>query len=129
MVLQKNKSVKGFYTSDASAGDFVVKPNTGDLKPDITTVSPSSKSVSAASTKYTVTVRTKGTWKVEIPAELFWITAKVSRVDGDTGSSVTTKGDGNGTVVITVGLNNTNARREGVITIAGQKHKIKQEFR
>ena len=129
VVLQKNKSVKGFYTSDASAGDFVVKPNTDGLKPDITTVSPSSKSVSAASTKYTVTVRTKGTWKVEIPAELFWITAKVSSVDGDTGSSATTKGDGNGTVVITVGLNNTNARREGVITIAGQKHKIKQEFR
>jgi hypothetical protein len=65
---------------------------------------------------------------VVIPSGINWLTATVSSAAGATGSSLTTPGNGNGTVVINVTLNVTNARREAEITIAGVKHTIKQEF-
>jgi hypothetical protein len=64
-----------------------------------------------------------------IPSSANWLTATVSSAAGETGPSATTLGNGNGTVVINVTLNVTNARREAEITIAGIKHTIKQEFR
>jgi hypothetical protein len=129
VVVQKNSTFNGYYTSGLSAGDFEVAANTSGLNPEITSVSPLNKSVSAAATSYTVTVGTAGTWSVVIPSSVNWISATVSSVGGATGSSFTTPGSGNGTVVITVALNVTNARREAEITIAGIKHTIKQEFR
>jgi hypothetical protein len=97
--------------------------------PGITSVSPRNKSVSAAATSYPVTVGTAGTWSVVIPSSVNWISATVSSVGGATGSSFTTPGSGNGTVVITLALNVTNTRREAEIMIAGIKHTIIQEFR
>jgi hypothetical protein len=129
VILQKRKSFRGYYGSDRSAGDFRVEPNDDGQQPDVTTVSPASKSVSAAAITYTVSVTTKGTWSVEIPADLTWITATVSSASGPTGPSATTQGSGNGSVSITVAQNTTNTRREGNITIAGFTHRVKQEFR
>jgi hypothetical protein len=128
VVVQKSKTFKGYYTSGRSAGDFEVVANTSGLNPEITSVYPLNKSVSAAATSYTVTVGTAGTWSVVIPSSVNWISATVSSVGGATGSSFTTPGSGNGAVVITVALNVTNDRREAEITIAGIKHTIKQEF-
>jgi hypothetical protein len=129
VVVQKNSTFNGYYTSGLSAGDFEVAANTSGLNPEITSVSPLNKSVSAAATSYTVTVGTAGTWSVVIPPEANWISATVSSVGGATGSSFTTPGSGNGTVVITLALNVTNTRREAEIMIAGIKHTIIQEFR
>jgi hypothetical protein len=129
VVVQKSKTFKGYYTSGLSAGDFVVDPNTSGINPEITSVSPLNKSISAAATSYSVTVGTAGAWAVVIPSSVNWITATVSSAAGETGPSATTLGNGNGTVVISVTLNVTNARREAEITIAGIKHTIKQEFR
>jgi hypothetical protein len=129
VVVQKSRTFKGFYTSGLSAGDFVVDPNTSGINPEVTSVSPLNKSISAAATSYSVTVGTTGAWAVVIPSSANWLTATVSSAAGETGPSATTLGNGNGTVVINVTLNVTNARREAEITIAGIKHTIKQEFR
>jgi hypothetical protein len=129
VVVQKSKTFKGYYTSGLSAGDFVVDPNTSGINPEVTSVSPLNKSISAAATSYSVTVGTTGTWAVVIPSSVNWITATVSSAAGETGPSATTLGNGNGTVVISVTLNVTNARREAEITIAGFKHTLVQEFR
>ena len=129
VVLQKSGLFKGYYTSDRAAAAFSVLPNTKNVQPDITSVSPLSKFVPAAETTYTVSVGTEGAWSVVIPDSLTWITATVSSAGGATGPSTTTGGTGDGTVTITVALNTTNTRREGSITIAGLTHKITQEFR
>ena len=129
VVVQKSKTFKGYYTSGLSAGDFVVEANTSGLNPEITSVYPlKNESVRAAATSYTITVGTAGAWAVVIPSSANWLTATVSSVAGETGPSLTTPGDGNGTVVINVAQNFTNVRREAEITIAGIKHTIKQEF-
>jgi hypothetical protein len=129
VILQKRNTFKGYYSSDRSAGEFLVLPNSNGLDPDVTSVSPLSKFVPAAAITYTVAVNTKGTWSVQIPADLTWVTATVSSANGVTGPSTTTQGDGNGTVTITVAQNGTNTRREGLITIAGLTHELTQEFR
>jgi hypothetical protein len=129
VVVQKSRTFKGFYTSGLSAGDFVVDPNTSGINPEITSVSPLNKSISAAATSYSVTVGTAGAWAVVIPSSVNWITATVSSAAGETGPSATTLGNGNGTVVISPTLNVTNTRREAEITIAGIKHTLVQEFR
>lgn len=129
VIVQKRNTFKGFYRSDRSAGEFFVQPNTGGLTPDVTSVSPLSKFVPAAATTYSVSVNTKGTWAVEIPASLTWVTATVSSGRTPAGPSATTPGSGNGTVTITVAQNTTNTRREGLIKIAGLTHKVTQEFR
>ncbi len=128
VVVQKSKTFKGYYTSGLSAGDFEVVANTSGINPEITSVSPLNKSVRAAATSYTVTVGTAGIWDVVFPSSVNWLTATVSSAAGETGSSLTTPGNGNGTVVINVTQNVTNARREAEITIAGVKHTLKQEF-
>lgn len=129
VILQKRDSFNGYYVSDRSAGEFLVLPNTKGLRPDVTSVSPLNKFVPAAAITYSVSVSTKGTWGVEIPADLTWVTATVSSDAGTTGPSTTTQGDGNGTVTITVAQNGTNTRREGQIKIAGLTHTLTQEFR
>jgi hypothetical protein len=129
VVVQKNASFKGFYTSGLSAGDFVLQPNTKGVAPEITSVSPTSKSVRAAQTTYSVSVGTAGAWDVKIPTDLTWVTATVSTVAGGSGGSATTPGNGNGTVTITVAQNTTYTRREAQITIAGVTHTINQDFR
>jgi hypothetical protein len=129
VVVQKSRTFKGFYTSGLSAGDFVVDPNTSGINPEVTSVSPLNKSISAAATSYSVTVGTTGAWAVVIPSSVNWITATVSSAAGETGPSATTLGNGNGTVVISPTLNVTNTRREAEITIAGIKHTLVQEFR
>ncbi len=133
VTVQKANTCKGFYTSNLSAGEFVVLPNTSSTAAEFTTVSPSRKSVSAATATYTVSVGTSSptdTWRVTIPAGLVWITASVSSAGSTTtGSSTTVTGVGNGTVVITVAANATMIRREGIISIAGFNHKIEQDFR
>jgi hypothetical protein len=125
VVVQKNSTFRGSYLSGLSAAAFTVEPNTGGLKPEITSVSPKNKSVSAAATTYTVTVGTTGAWNVSIPKTTPWITATVSSV----GSTSTKSGSGNGTVTIKVAVNPTYVRREAEITIAGFKHTITQDFR
>jgi hypothetical protein len=129
VILQKRDTFNGYYTSDSSAGGFSVVPNTGGLRPDVTSVSPLNKSVSAAAITYSVSVSTKGTWGVVIPADLTWVTATVSSAAGGVGPSATTQGSGNGTVTITVAQNGTNARREGKVNIAGLIHTLTQDFR
>jgi hypothetical protein len=57
------------------------------------------------------------------------VTATVSTVAGGIGPSTTTPGSGNGTVIISVAQNTIYTRREAVITIAGVRHTITQEFR
>ena len=114
---QKNSTVKGFYTSAGSAGSFVAQPNTNNVEPEITSVSPLNKEVTAAATTYKVTVTTAGAWTVKIPSTVTWVTA------------TPLKGTGNGTITITVAKNATNTRREAEIKIAGFTHTLQQEFR
>jgi hypothetical protein len=129
VVLQKSGLFKGYYTSDRAAAAFSVIPNTSNVAPDVTSVSPLGKFVPAAETTYTVSVGTKGAWDVVIPDDVPWVTATVTSAGGATGPSTTTGGSGNGTVTITVALNVTNTRREGSIKIAGLTHTVTQEFR
>lgn len=129
VVVQKNRTFKGYYTSGLSAGNFVLQPNTAGIPPEITSVAPTSNFVRAAPSRYTVTVGTAGPWDVQIPADAFWVTATVSTVAGGIGPSTTTPGNGNGTVIISVAQNTIYTRREVVITIAGVRHTLTQEFR
>lgn len=129
VVQQRNRTFNGFYNSNLSSGNFLIAANRTGLAPDITTVSPQSKDVSAARISYDVYVGTAGQWEVNIPASAFWITATVSTASGGTGSSTTTTGIGNGYVTITVALNTEYRRREASIRIAGVTHTIKQDFR
>jgi len=128
VVQQKQDSFLGYYVSDGSTAIFQVVPNTGNVDPDITTVSPTSKEISAAGGTYTVTVKTKGDWAVSVPARADWVTATLDSSAG-TGPSTDVQGSGDGTVVITVDQNFLYARRSVVVVIAGIEHKIQQEFR
>jgi hypothetical protein len=123
VAVQKNNTFNGFYISGFSAGAFSVQPNTSGLNPELTSVSPLKFDAPAAATTYTVSVGTTdpNAWSVSIPLEAFWVTAVQYTAASD--------GVGNGTVVITLGLNALYERREAVITIAGVQHTIKQDFR
>jgi hypothetical protein len=130
VVQQKRDKFRGFYTSQSSYKAFDVIPNKGKSKvePDVFVVSPSSKDVSAAASTYTISVQTSGDWTVEIPADVFWVTAEVAS-EGASGPSDTTVATGNGTVTVTVGQNTTFGRRKATLTVAGRQHELTQEFR
>jgi hypothetical protein len=125
---QKKDSFRGYYISDGSTARFDIVPNQGSVQPDITSVSPKSKMVSAASQSYTVTVKTTGAWTVEIPLDAPWVTAVVNSSAGS-GPSDETDATGDGTVVFTVATNALYARRKAIIRIAGIDHELTQEFR
>lgn len=128
VVQQKRDSFIGYYLSDGASASFSVVPNKGGVQPDVVSISPRSKEVSAAAQSYTVTVKTTGDWSVVIPATEPWITATITS-NGLTGPSDTTTGEGNGTVTISIQQNLTYARRKATIRIAGIDHQITQEFR
>ncbi|MEY3894506.1 MAG: hypothetical protein RLZZ214_25 [Verrucomicrobiota bacterium] len=128
VVVQKNRTFKGAYNSGLASGAFVIQPNTAGIAPEITSVSPTSKDISAAATTYNVSVGTAGAWDVKLQGNT-WVRATVSTVAGGIGPSGTTLGNGNGIVTITVDQNLTYTRREAQIKIAGVTHTITQDFR
>ena len=129
VVQQEANTFKGYYVSSGAAAAFRLSPNKDGKEPDVTTVAPRSKKVTAAATTYVVTVQTAGRWRVKIPTDVKWVTARVSSVNGKVGDSATTAGNGNGKVTITVAKNTTYTRRSATITIAGVRHELTQEFR
>jgi len=129
VVQQRNRTFNGFYTSNLSNGNFLIAPNRTGIAPAITSVSPLSQEVSAASISYNVYVGTAGLWEVNIPRVFPWVTATVTTAAGGTGSSRFVTGNGNGYVTVRVAINPEYRRREAVIRIAGVYHTIKQDFR
>lgn len=143
--LQKNGLITGYYDAGGSNGLVTLAANDGGV-PDITVVTPVSKSVGNGALVYTVDVQTSGLWQVILPSELIvnteageiaWATAEIvaggyviTPGDETTPPVVsTTIGDGNGTVRITVLENDTFREREASIEIAGVRHKLKQDYR
>jgi hypothetical protein len=133
VVQQKQESFRGFYLSDGSAASFNVAPNKNSVQPDVTSISPRSKTLPAAGGTYTVTVKTEGEWTVEIPDSLIdfnsiRLTAIITS-NGVSGPPEEVQGNGNGTVTFTVDPNFSYSRLKMDIIIAGIKHELTQEFR
>lgn len=136
VVLQKTARITGHYTDSFNGGHFNVTPNDGQI-PEITAISPTSKSVSAAAIVYEVRVQTPGQWQIVVPQDATWVTAEITSggySEPSTDPAVpsvpsTVIGEGNGVVRITLEQNKTNRRRETRLEIAGINHKIQQEFR
>jgi hypothetical protein len=119
VVLQISKSVKGFYSSPSSMGSLVLAPNSGKIKPPVPAViSPTSHDSPAIGDTYSVTFTAAGPWEVTIPSAVKWVTVSP------------TSGSGNGSVKVTVAPNPSvgGGPREAEITIAGQPHKITQQY-
>ena len=119
--------VRGYYTSAFSNGGLSVTPNDGSI-PDITVISPVNQKLfngAGATQTYTIDVRTQGAWQVVVPAGLNWATVAVVGADAAT----PLVGNGNGTVTITVGSNETTAQRVLRINIAGVTHTLTQDYR
>jgi hypothetical protein len=117
VMIQANNVCRGYYTSGRSSATFRVLPNTSGAEPDITSLTPTRRFTSAAPISYTVTIKTRDAWTVDIPADATWITASPR------------SGQANGVIVITLQQNTTNARREARINIGGITHRVTQEFR
>jgi hypothetical protein len=119
--------VRGYYTSAFSNGGLSVTPNDGTI-PDMTVLSPVKQKLfngAGATQTYTIDVRTQGAWQVVVPAGLNWATVAVVGADAAT----PLVGNGNGTVTITVGANETTAQRVLRINIAGVTHTLTQDYR
>jgi hypothetical protein len=128
----------GMYMDTSSKGFFSVAPNDEKLpqvgeypppgkspKGTVTpTLSPPSKDIPKSGESYTVSVAGTGDWKVVIPANVNWITVKITNNNGTVSPALT--GNGSAIVSITVAANSTTKVREATITIGGARHKIRQ---
>lgn len=125
VVQQKNATVNGYYVGAGSAGFFDVSANTSGLQPEITVISPKSKTVPAAGGSYSVVVTAVGAWAVEVPTTATWVSVATT---SQAGAGLLT-GTGNGTVIIKVEPNPIYRKEEIVIKIAGISHTITRDFR
>lgn len=125
VVQQKSGTVNGYYVSARSAGSFGVTANSGNLQPEIASISPKSKTMAAAGGSYAVTVTAVGAWRVELPSTVNWVSVTTT---SQTGAGVFT-GSGNGTVIVTVRASSSMTRDEVELKIAGIGHTITREFR
>ncbi|MGA0900414.1 MAG: binary toxin-like calcium binding domain-containing protein [Luteolibacter sp.] len=142
---QKSGLITGYYDTRASNGLITLAANDGTL-PEITIVTPRTKSIDKSAEVYTVDVQTSGLWEFVLPDELIvdtdsgevaWATVEI--INGnyviDPGDDTTPSllsnsiGDGNGTIRITVLENDTFQQRQAHIEIAGVKHRLEQDYR
>jgi hypothetical protein len=128
----------GMYMDTSSTGFFSVAPNDEKLpqvgeypppgkgsKGTVTpTLSSPSKDIPKSGDSYGVSVAATGDWKVVIPANVNWITVKITNNNGTVSPTLT--GNGSAIVSITVAANSTTKVREATITIGGAPHKIRQ---
>ena len=136
---QVDKTVNGFYEAATwDGGLFSVTPNTTGLKPptvavptdpiivpgEVNSISPESKSMTAAAGSYDIDVRGTDNWSVSIPSSASWVSAEVSNDDGSDFGALTGRHDGK--VAITVAENTGLETREAIITIGNKTHKITQ---
>jgi hypothetical protein len=126
----------GMYMDTSSTGFFSVAPNdeklpqVGDYPPPgkgpkgTVTLSSPSKDIPKSGDSYTLSVAGTGDWKVVIPANVNWLSVKVTNNNGTVSPALT--GNGSASVAITVAANSTTKPREAIITIGGAPHKIRQ---
>jgi len=116
VVLQKMGEIRGLYVGGGDAGLLTTLPNTGNLLPPVTQISPRLQVVPAEGMSYKVYVTASEPWRVEIMPDVgLWV------------SATPVSGTGSGEIIITVGRNFDVVSRSGFITIAGVRHVIEQE--
>lgn len=149
VVNQGASTVNGLYFGSGSQGGFNIMPNTSLLTtpvitpptpptPDpnvfvqgaVSSISSTSKELSASSAQYTIRVSGANNWRITIPTSSNWISTSIANDNGTVYSaSPNLVGSGNATVTITVAANATNKRRVGSITIGNKTHTVTQAYR
>jgi hypothetical protein len=142
VINQAKKTVGGYYTSAGfrgglRGGAFQITPIIGEMLPmvelptepisvsgAVTSINPSSNTVTAAANTYIIDVTGTDNWSVNIPSTATWVSAEVFNDDGSDFGPLT--GRHNGKIEITVEENAGFILREATITIGDKTHKITQ---
>jgi hypothetical protein len=99
------------------------------LAGQVTSISPASVTIRAASTVYNIRVVGVNNWTLTIPNASDWISAKVINDNGFVYSAAPDiTGSGSATVQITIKAN-TIKRRTGIVDIGGKIHTVTQAYR